>query len=106
MAKEKKPAREQNLVSAQSENTRGRVFEGIVTKKFPKRIVIEIERTVKIHKYERFYKKMTRIHARVPDALESQVNVGDLIRMQECRPLSKIIHFIVTEKIKSAEEKK
>ena len=41
--------------------TRGRVFEGFVTKKFPKRIVLEFERTVFVQKYERFSKKKTRI---------------------------------------------
>ena len=38
--------------------------------------------------------------------MEDQINVGDMIRIQECRPLSKIIHFIVVEKIKSKEERK
>jgi len=34
------------------------------------------------------------------------VNVGDYIRIRECRPLSKIIHFVVIEKVKSAESGK
>lgn len=84
--------------------TRGRSFEGTVTKKFPNRVVIEYERTVKVPKYERFYKKKSRIHARLP--LGMDVNIGDYIRVQECRPLSKIIHHVVIAKIRSAEEKK
>lgn len=81
--------------------TRGRIFEGFVKKKFPKRIVLEFERTVFIQKYERFSKKITRIHARLPDNLV--VNVGDLVRVQECRPLSKIIHHVVISKVKSSQ---
>lgn len=81
--------------------TRGRTFEGIVTKHFPMRVVIEIERTVYVPKYERFYKKKTRIHARIPQGMK--VGVGDLVRVQECRPLSKIIHAMVVEKVRSAE---
>ncbi len=81
-------------------SARGRVFEGVITKHFPKRVVIEIERTMFVPKYERFYKKKTRIHARIPDGMH--VGVGDLIRVQECRPLSKIIHHIVIEKVKAA----
>ena len=75
--------------------TRGRIFEGSVTKKFPTRVVIEIERTVHARKYERFFKKKTKIHARLPEGLE--VSVGDYIQVQECRPLSKIIHAFVVK---------
>lgn len=87
-------------------STRGRTFEGTVTKKFPKRVVIEFERTVFVKKYERFYRKKTRLHARLPDVMASQINVGEYIKIRECRPLSKIIHFIVIEKIRSLEEMK
>ncbi len=77
--------------------TRGRIFKGIVTKKFPTRVVIEFERTVFVPKYARYYKKKTRLHAHLPKEID--VNIGDYIKIQECRPLSKIIHFIVLEKI-------
>lgn len=80
--------------------TRGRVFEGTVTKKFPMRVVIEAERTVFVKKYERFYKKMMRVHARIPAGFD--VAVGDYVKAQECRPLSKIIHAVVIEKVRSA----
>lgn len=83
---------------------RGRMFEGTVTKQFPGRVVIEFERTVYVRKYERFYKKRSKIHARVPKGLTIQV--GDYVRVQECRPLSKIIHAIVIEKVRSAGEQK
>ncbi len=82
--------------------TRGRTFEGTVTKKFATRVVIELERTVFIPKYERFYKKKTKLHARLPQGMN--INLGDYIKVRECRPLSKIIHFIVVEKVRSAEE--
>ncbi len=36
---------------------RGRIFRGTVIKKFPKRIVIEFERTIYIKKYERYSKE-------------------------------------------------
>jgi len=82
--------------------TRGRIFEGKVIRKFPKRITIEFERTIPLPKYERFLKKRTRIHARLPEGLN--VNLGDLVRIQECRPLSKIIHFMVIEIVKKSED--
>ena len=84
--------------------TRGKTFGGRVIKKFPKRVVIEFERMTYVRKYERYAKSRTRIHARLSEALENEINVGDLIKIQECRPLSKIIHFIVVEKLKDASE--
>ena len=75
--------------------TRGRTFRGEVTKKFDTRVVVEFERTVRIPKYERFAKKKTRIHAKIPEEME--VEVGDYVKVSECRPLSKLIHFIVVE---------
>ncbi len=85
--------------------TRGRIFEGKVIRKFHKRVAIEFERMIYVRKYERYAKSKTKIHAHLPTCMEDKINVGDLIRIQECRPLSKIIHFSVVEKIKSAEEK-
>jgi small subunit ribosomal protein S17 len=83
---------------------RGRLFEGIVKKKFPKRIVIEFERMVYVRKYERYSKSKTKIHARLPVCMEKGINIGDYVQVQECRPLSKLIHFAVIKRIKSKEE--
>jgi small subunit ribosomal protein S17 len=96
--KETKQFKEKKVLS------RGKTFEGKVIRKFPKRIVIEFERMKYVRKYERYTKSRTRIHARVPEKFENEINLGDLIKIQECRPLSKIIHFIVIEKIKSFED--
>ena len=84
---------------------RGRIFEGRVIRKLPKRIAIEFERMIYSKKYERYFKSKTKIHARLSPCMENQINVGDLIRIQECRPLSKIIHFVVIKKIKNAGER-
>jgi len=82
---------------------RGRVFQGRVIRKFPGRITIELDRTVYIHKYERYMVKKTRIHARLPKELNAEI--GDLVKVQECRPLSKIIHFLALEIIRKKGEK-
>ena len=86
--------------------TRGRIFEGIVTRKFHKRITIEFERMNYIRKYERYAKSKTKIHARLPVCKEKEINIGDKVRIQECRPLSKIIHFVVMGKVNGNKEKK
>jgi len=107
--KQKKPEKQQEKKTPSSNSkfavgTRGRIFEGHVVKKFPKRVVIEAERTLFIPKYERFLTRKTRVHARLQDNMD--INVGDYVKARECRPLSKITHHIVVEKVKSAEEKK
>ena len=83
--------------------TRGRVFEGTVIRKFHKRVTIELERMIYVKKYERYARSRTKIHARLPLCMEEEINIGDLIKVKECRPLSKIIHFVTVGKV---EEKK
>jgi small subunit ribosomal protein S17 len=84
---------------------RGRIFEGTVIKKAHKRVVIEFERVLYLSKFERYEKRKTKLHARLPECLDS-IKIGDLIKIAECRPLSKIKHFVAIEKIKDAEENK
>ncbi|MBM3233844.1 30S ribosomal protein S17 [Candidatus Pacearchaeota archaeon] len=84
---------------------RGRVFAGNVIRKFPKRIAIEFERTLFIKKYERYMKKKTRLHARVSKCMEN-VEVGDYVQVRECRPLSKIIHFVLVEVLRKKSQNK
>ena len=84
---------------------RGRTFEGKVIRKFPRRITIGFERMMYIRKYERYAKSKTKIHARLPMCIENKIDIGDTVLVKECRPLSKIIHFVVIKKIKGKEEK-
>ena len=83
---------------------RGRVFQGVVIRKLPGRVTIEFERILKVKKYERYEKRKTKLHARLPDCLVSEINIGDLIEIAECRPLSKMIHFVVVRRIRSKSE--
>tara|TARA_Y100000310_G_scaffold22873_1_gene21854 strand:+ start:1806 stop:2111 length:306 start_codon:yes stop_codon:yes gene_type:complete len=83
---------------------RGRTFKGKVISKHPKRVAIEFERTLYIKKYERYAKKKTKLHARLPDCMAEEIKIGDIIEIMECRPISKIIHFIVVKKIGGKEK--
>lgn len=85
-------------------SVRGRSFQGKVIRKFPKRIVIEFERTVYVRKYERYSNYKTRIHARLPLCMDKEINIGDYVRIQECRPLSKIVHFVVMNKVEATKK--
>lgn len=86
--------------------TRGKTFKGKVVSKNNKRIAIEFERMVYVRKYERYAHKKSKVHARLPKCMEKEIQIGDLIKIQECRPLSKIIHFVVIEKLNGSEENK
>jgi small subunit ribosomal protein S17 len=84
--------------------TRGRIFRGEVIRKFEKRITIKFSRKVYVSKYERYTNPTVKIHAKLPQCMRKDINLGDHIEIQECRPLSKIIHFVVLKKIKSKEK--
>jgi small subunit ribosomal protein S17 len=78
---------------------RGQVTEGrVVSSKAQRTIIIEKEYLHFIPKYERYERRRSRIVAYKPDCIE--VKVGDVVRVAECRPLSKTKHFVVIEKVK------
>lgn len=112
MKKTKETKQEQEKVSCTDDTcpihgslkSRGRIFKGNIIKKFPRRIVIEFERIFYVKKYERYAKKKTKLHARLPKCMEDKVKVGDYVMIQECRPLSKIIHFVFLRKVKEEEK--
>ena len=79
---------------------RGRMFKGEIVKKLHGRVSIQFERMLKIPKYERYEKRKTKIHARLPDCMKNDVAEGDLIEVAETRPISKTIHFVVTKIIR------
>ena len=84
---------------------RGRTFKGTVIKKFPKRVVIEFERTIFVKKYERYSRRKTKLHARLPDCIKDDIQIGDYVEIKECRPISKIIHFVLIGKVNNENKK-
>jgi small subunit ribosomal protein S17 len=82
-------------------STRGRQFKGYVKKIVGSRAVIEWDRFIYYPKYERYAKARSRIHAHIPACLN--IKQGDYVLVRECRPLSKIIHFVVL-KVEKAEK--
>ncbi len=82
---------------------RGRVFEGDVIRKLPGRVTIQFERMLKIPKYERYEKRKTKIHSRLPECMK-EISVGDRIQVAETRPISKMIHSVAIKVIKKQGE--
>jgi small subunit ribosomal protein S17 len=80
---------------------RGRTFEGEVIKKLHGRVTIQFERMMKLRKYERYEKRKTKLHARLPDCMKDSILIGDRIQIAETRPISKTIHFMVFKIVKT-----
>jgi len=77
---------------------RGKVLEGIVVStKAPKTVIVERHYLHYVPKYERYERRHSRIAAHKPDCID--VKVGDRVKIAECRPLSKLKHFVVIERI-------
>jgi small subunit ribosomal protein S17 len=70
-----------------------RVMQGVVTSKSgDKTIVVNVDRLMKHPIYKKTIRRSKRYHAH--DEANS-AKVGDKVRIQECRPLSKLKSWIV-----------
>ena len=77
---------------------RGQIIEGSVsTTGMAGSIVVEREITRYMKKYERYEKRTRRYSAHLLSCIGG-VQVGDRVRIMECRPLSKTVNFCVIEK--------
>lgn len=77
---------------------RGRQFTGIVVStKMGKTAVIEFERLHFLKKYERYEKRRTILKAHNPECISTKN--GDIVKLIECRPLSKTKNFVIVERI-------
>jgi len=81
-------------------SARGRTFKGEIIAIHGTRAVIEFERNKYVPKYDRYAKAKTKLHAHIPACMIQEIKEGDTIKISECRPISKITHFVVIEKIK------
>jgi small subunit ribosomal protein S17 len=58
----------------------------VVSDKMDKTIVVLVERSVRHPKYEKIIKRTTKLHAHDENA---SAKIGQIVKIQECRPLSK-----------------
>ena len=81
---------------------RGRSFVGtVIGTKMSKTITVEWETKRYIPKYERYEKRKTRVHAHLPDG--AVVNVGDVVKITETRPISKTKTFVFVKNLSNEE---
>ena len=83
--------------------TRGFIIEGRVVSDKPKRtVIVEYDYTKYVPKYERSERRRSRIPAHNPDCIGAKK--GDIVRIAECRRISKTKAFTVIEILKRAEK--
>ena len=73
----------------------------VVSSKMDKSITVLIERRVKHPKYGKFVRKSSKIHAHDE---ANQCHEGDVVTIEECRPISKTKAWRLVEVLRRAEE--
>lgn len=74
---------------------KGKILSGVVVSdKMKDTIVVAVTRFVKHPKYRKFIKRVKKYHAH--DAGNTK-KMGDLVSIQESKPISKTKHFVVKE---------
>ncbi len=82
-----------------TETNKIRTKSGLVTSnKMDQTVTVLIERTIKHPLYKKYIKKSTKIHAHDAD---NQCQEGDVVKIAECRPISKTKSWKVVEIVKS-----
>jgi small subunit ribosomal protein S17 len=78
---------------------RGRIFTGkVVSDKASKTVIVRWDYHSFIPKYERYERRHSKVVAYNPECIDAKK--GDIVRISECRPLSKTKKFVVIEKVK------
>jgi small subunit ribosomal protein S17 len=73
----------------------------VVSNKMDKTVTILVERLVKHALYGKYIRRSTKLHAHDADNV---CNPGDVVRVSECRPLSKTKNWRVVEIVARAAE--
>ena len=77
---------------------RGKILKGeVVSDKAQKTVVVKWGYHHFIPKYERFARRHSSVAAYNPECINAKK--GDIVRIAECRPLSKTKSFVVIEKV-------
>ena len=75
---------------------RGRTFVGtVISARMQKTVTVEWERKHFLKKYERYEKRKSKVKAHNPGSVNAKE--GEVVKIMECRPISKTKNFIVVE---------
>ena len=72
-----------------------RILQGVVVSdKMDKTVVVQVERRVMHPVYKKYIKSSKKYHAHDES---NACKIGDVVRIQECRPFSKTVTWVVLE---------
>lgn len=74
----------------------GQIVGTVVSRRMQNTALIEKARSHYIPKYQRYERRTSRYAAHVPSCLT--LGEGDIVRIMECRPLSKTVSYVVVER--------
>jgi len=76
---------------------RGRIFEGVVVSdKMQKSVIVRRDYLWYVKKYRRYERRHSHTPAHNPPCIDAKV--GDMVKIMECRRISKTVAFVVIEK--------
>lgn len=77
---------------------RGKIMDGVVVKnKMRDAIIVRRDYLWYVKKYARYERRRSHIPAHLPPCIE--VDLGNRVKIAECRPLSKTVSFVVVQKM-------
>lgn len=84
---------------AEAENKARRLTGRVVSDRMEKSIVVMIERRERHPIYGKYMKRSTKLHAHDET---NQAHIGDLVSIEECRPISKKKAWTLIEVVEQA----
>ncbi len=96
--KPEKTCNDRNCPFHGSLKIRGRILEGVVVSaKMDKTVIVRRDYLKYVPKYKRYERRHSHIPAHNPPCINATEN--DVVRIAECRPISKTVSFVVIEKL-------
>ncbi len=83
--------------------THGRSYVGrVVSNKMNATVVVSWDRKIYVPKFERYMLKTSKVAAHKPDSIS--LKEGDMVKIKQCRPISKTKNFMVIENLEGADD--
>ncbi|MDR3087529.1 MAG: 30S ribosomal protein S17 [Azoarcus sp.] len=86
-------------MSEQTQKVRRALVGRVVSDKMDKTVTVLVERRVKHPLYGKIVTRSAKYHAHVENGLAAQ---GDLVEIEECRPISRTKNWRVTQVVEKA----
>ena len=81
---------------------RGKITKGlVVSKKSRNTVIIRRDYVQFVKKYQRYERRNMRLACHLPECLNQEIKIGDIVRVGESRKISKTKAFIILEKMES-----